>query len=229
MTYPIGIGRVGWETPLGDTTVVAKATDPHWYVPASVRKEHAEMGDPLPSVVPPGPDNPLGDYAIRLALPGYLIHGTNRPAGVGMRVTHGCIRLFPEDIEWLFPRVPVDTRVRIVNQPLKFGWLGDELYLEVHPTLDAESTGDESALLASEFVRATADRLADVDWDRIAEVFRDRRGMPVKVGQLSAAMADDAAACAEAGAASIHIHARDPEDGSRYRLVEGRHLEPLDA
>ena len=98
MTYPIGIGRVGWETPLGDTTVVSKAKDPHWWVPASVRREHAEMGNPLPSVVPPGPDNPLGHRVLKLDMPGYLIHGTNAPYGVGMRVSHGCGRLYPENI-----------------------------------------------------------------------------------------------------------------------------------
>ncbi|MEM7610917.1 MAG: L,D-transpeptidase family protein [Pseudomonadota bacterium] len=134
-TYPISIGRMDWETPLGLTSVVAKAVRPAWYPPASIRKEHAEAGDPLPSVVPPGPDNPLGNHAIRLGLPGYLIHGTNRPAGVGMRVTHGCIRMFPEDIEVLFGKLPLKTAVRIVNQPVKFGWLNGELFMESHEPL----------------------------------------------------------------------------------------------
>jgi L,D-transpeptidase ErfK/SrfK len=98
LTYPIGIGRVGWETPLGKTTVISKAKNPSWWVPASVRREHAEMGDPLPSVVPPGPDNPLGTRVLKLDMPGYLIHGTNQPYGVGMRVSHGCVRLYPENI-----------------------------------------------------------------------------------------------------------------------------------
>ena len=104
-TYPIGIGEEGWATPLGEGTVTSKARDPVWYVPASIRKEHAARGDPLPSVVQPGPDNPLGRHALALSLPGYLIHGTNKPAGVGMRSSHGCIRLYPEDIEALFERV----------------------------------------------------------------------------------------------------------------------------
>ena len=102
MTYPIGIGRVGWETPIGDTRVVAKARDPHWYVPWSVQQEHKELGDPLPSIVPPGPDNPLGSHVLKLEMPGYLIHGTNQPYGVGMRVSHGCVRLYPENIELLY-------------------------------------------------------------------------------------------------------------------------------
>ena len=136
-TYPISIGRMDWETPLGRTRVIAKNVRPAWYPPESIRQEHLENGDPLPRVVPPGPDNPLGEFAMRLGLPGYLIHGTNRPAGVGMRVTHGCVRMFPEDIEVLFGEIAVDTPVRIVNQPVKFGWQDDRLFLEVHETLES--------------------------------------------------------------------------------------------
>ena len=106
-SYPIGIGRVGWETPLGATTVIAKAKNPQWFVPASVRREHAEKGDPLPSVVPAGPDNPLGTRVLKLDMPGYLIHGTNQPYGVGMRVSHGCVRLYPENIELLYELVDI--------------------------------------------------------------------------------------------------------------------------
>ena len=124
MTYPISIGRMDWETPLGLTKVISKIRNPSWYVPQSVLDERAADGNPLPRIVPPGPDNPLGAYAMRLGLPGYLIHSTNRPAGVGMRVTHGCIRMFPEDIEYLFARVAVNAPVRIVNEPVKIGWDG---------------------------------------------------------------------------------------------------------
>ena len=126
MTYPISIGRMDWETPLGLTEVISKVVDPAWYPPKSVREEHAADGDPLPAIVPAGPNNPLGRFAMRLSMPGYLIHSTNRPAGVGMRVSHGCIRMFPEDIEYLFDRVDISTKVRIINEPLKFGWSGDE-------------------------------------------------------------------------------------------------------
>ncbi len=136
MTYPMSIGRMDWETPLGRTSVISKVTNPTWYPPASVRAEHAADGDPLPRIVPPGPKNPLGAHAMRLGLPGYLIHGTNRPAGVGMRVTHGCIRLFPEDIDFLFGKVGIDTPVRIINEPVKIGWDGDELVVEIHRTLE---------------------------------------------------------------------------------------------
>ncbi|MBT8084429.1 MAG: L,D-transpeptidase family protein [Woeseia sp.] len=142
MTFPISIGRMDWETPLGITRVVAKARNPAWYPPASVRAEHEADGRPLPSIVPPGPDNPLGNFAMRLGLPGYLIHGTNRPAGVGMRVTHGCIRMFPEDIEYLFEQLSLDTPVRIINEPLKVGWDGEELVLEVHRVLSTAPPQD---------------------------------------------------------------------------------------
>ena len=135
LTYPIGIGRVGWETPLGETSVVSKARDPHWWVPASVRKEHAAMGDPLPAVVPPGPDNPLGTRVLKLGMPGYLIHGTNQPYGVGMRVSHGCVRLYPENIEYLFELVNIGVPVTIINEPYLLGRHNGELYFEAHEPL----------------------------------------------------------------------------------------------
>lgn len=192
-TVPASIGRMDWATPLGRTRIVARAAQPSWYPPDSVRQEYAEDGRELPRVVPPGPDNPLGEYALRLAIPGYLIHGTNRPAGVGMQVTHGCIRLFPEDIEWLFPRTSVGMPVQIVNQPVKFGWLDDDLYLEVHPPLEVageEAAGISMTMLTEEFVRATGDRLATADWDLITAVFRAQQGIPVKVGQAAPGVPD---------------------------------------
>lgn len=146
MTYPISIGRMDWATPLGRTSVVSKVRNPSWYVPESIRAEHAAEGDPLPRIVPPGPKNPLGKHAMRLGLPGYLIHGTNRPAGVGMRVTHGCIRMFPEDIGFLFEQIPVNTPVRIINEPVKVGWDGDELVVEAHQVLASAPPEPEEAL-----------------------------------------------------------------------------------
>ena len=168
MTYPISIGRMDWETPLGSTSVVQKVTNPSWYPPKSVKAEHAAEGRPLPNIVPPGPDNPLGKYAMRLGLPGYLIHSTNRPAGVGMRVTHGCIRMFPEDIEFLFPKVDVNTQVRIINAPIKIGWFGDELVMEVHPVLESAVEEVDEELVA-----------ADVDVDTGADE-------PVEEGETAA-------------------------------------------
>lgn len=148
LTYPIGIGRVGWETPLGVTQVVSKARDPHWWVPASVRKEHAEQGNPLPSVVPPGPDNPLGTRVLKLEMPGYLIHGTNQPYGVGMRVSHGCVRLYPENIEFLYTLVDIGESVTIINEPYQTGWRDGVLYFEAHTPLEDDTLTPEARLQA---------------------------------------------------------------------------------
>jgi L,D-transpeptidase ErfK/SrfK len=133
VTYPIGIGRIGRATPLGTTKVVSKRKGPAWTPPASVRKEHAAAGESLPARVRPGPDNPLGAYAMNLGWPSYLIHGTNKPPSVGMRASHGCIRLYPEDIESLFGEVAVGTKVTVVNQPLLAAWQGNSLYVQSFP------------------------------------------------------------------------------------------------
>jgi L,D-transpeptidase ErfK/SrfK len=179
MTYPIGIGRVGWETPLGETTVVAKAKDPHWYVPASVRKEHAEKGDPLPSVVLPGPDNPLGGYVLQLGLPGYLIHGTNQPYGVGMRVSHGCVRLYPENIELLYSLVPTGEEVRIVNEPYLAGKANGELYFESHAPLEDDTISPEEHL---QKVFESFEEFADEGAQNVARtIATDATGMPLRV------------------------------------------------
>ncbi len=154
-TFPVGIGRVGWETPIGNTTVIAKARDPHWYVPWSVQQEHKAMGSPLPAVVPPGPDNPLGAYVLKLDIPGYLIHGTNQPYGVGMRVSHGCVRLYPEDIEFLFPEVAIGAAVTIVNEPFLLGERDGELYFEAHAPLEDDTVAAELRL------STTIERFAD--------------------------------------------------------------------
>ena len=182
-TYPIGIGRSGWATPTGDTTVVSKARDPVWFVPASVRQEHLEAGDPLPKQVPPGPDNPLGAYVLGLGIPGYLIHGTNRPAGVGMRISHGCVRLFPEDIEYLYEHVGIGSRVRIVNQPFLFGWQDGDLVLEAHSPLqedDRDWYGNVLMHARSSLVRYTGDRTR-LNEARVMKIAEDRRGFPVSV------------------------------------------------
>ncbi len=179
-THPISIGRMDWGTPLGRTSVVAKTEKPSWYPPDSIREEHAARNDPLPRVVPPGPENPLGDYALRLGIPGYLIHGTNKPAGLGMRVTHGCIRMFPEDIEALFEQVPKGMQVTLVNQPYKLGWGEDGLYLEAHVPLTEEREGDEwsATELTRLFVAATQEKHSVVSWDKAEEVMHAGSGMP---------------------------------------------------
>lgn len=139
LTFPIGIGRVGWETPLGTTEVISKAVNPSWWVPLSVRQEHEALGDPLPSVVPPGPDNPLGSRVLKLAMPGYLIHGTNQPYGVGMRVSHGCVRLYPENIEFLYELVEIGEPVSIINEPYLLSRSGGEWYFESHAPLEDDT------------------------------------------------------------------------------------------
>lgn len=185
-TFPISIGRMDWGTPLGTSSIVKKVRDPAWYPPASIRAEWAADGRVLEATVPPGPDNPLGEYAMRLSIPGYLIHGTNRPAGVGMRVTHGCIRMYPEDIEWLFPKIPIDTPVEIVNQPYKLGWFGDELLLEVHRPLEQGEMEEPTLTSITElYVWVTRDKPALVDWELVREVFREQQGIPVVVGHAS--------------------------------------------
>jgi len=138
ITHPVSVGRMDWKTPLGMTSIVSKQRDPEWRPPASIKEEHAQEGDILPDVVPAGPNNPLGKYAMRLGISGYLIHSTNKPYGVGMRVTHGCIRMYPEDIEKIFDDIPVGTPVRIINQPIKLGWLADSLFIELHPPLEED-------------------------------------------------------------------------------------------
>lgn len=185
-TFPISIGRMDWGTPLGTSSIVKKVRDPAWYPPASIRAEWAADGRVLEATVPPGPDNPLGEYAMRLSIPGYLIHGTNRPAGVGMRVTHGCIRMYPEDIEWLFPKIPIDTPVEIVNQPYKLGWSGDELLLEVHRPLEQGEMEEPTLTSITElYVWVTRDKPALVDWELVREVFREQQGIPVVIGRAS--------------------------------------------
>ncbi len=155
ITYPISIGRMDWRTPLGKTTVTRKQKDPTWTPPQSLREEAmTNEGKHLPNVVPAGPDNPLGRYALYLGLPGYLIHSTNKPFGVGMRVTHGCIRMYPENIEALFPIIPVGTPVEIVNQSIKLGWLGKNLYIELHPPLEEDLIDTNSVLYAQEVYAA---------------------------------------------------------------------------
>ncbi len=179
-TYPISIGRMDWATPLGTTKIVAKVKNPTWRPPESIRKEHAERGDPLPTVVPAGPNNPLGRYKMTLGIPGYLIHSTNKPLGVGMRVSHGCVRMLPEDIEKLFPQIPVGTPVRIVNQPVKAGWYGGKLYLEVHPPLP-EYPNDRGAMV-EEIMLVLDDvmsgRSAELNNSVIDEEITRQTGMP---------------------------------------------------
>jgi L,D-transpeptidase ErfK/SrfK len=186
ITYPVSIGKMDWNTPLGKTRIVDKRKNPLWYPPESVRKEHAERGDPLPTVVKAGPDNPLGAYAMRLAItPGaYLIHGTNNPIAVGMAITHGCIRMYPEDIEALFPEVPVNTPVWLINEPVKVARVNGQVWLEVHPPVDAE--GQRAAIDLEGFYAlanaALGEQPAAIHWDFVLATLQEASGIPQMIG-----------------------------------------------
>ncbi len=186
VTYPVSIGKMDWRTPLGETRVIQKIRNPIWYPPESVRAEHLKEGDPLPKIVPPGPDNPLGAYAMRLAVkPGdYLIHGTNNPLAVGMPVTHGCIRMYPEDVAALFPTVPVGTPVRLINVPLKVAFVDGQLWLEVHAPVDAQGQTVEPQLKEFERMldRALGNTTTAIDWDYAIQTLKLANGIPVTVG-----------------------------------------------
>jgi L,D-transpeptidase ErfK/SrfK len=188
-THPISVGQMDWKTPLGVTKIVQKQKLPTWYPPKSVRDKHLQDGDVLPVLIPPGPDNPLGEYALRLGIPGgsYLIHGTNNPVGVGMQITHGCIRLYPEDIEFLFAEVAVGMYVRIVNQRIKTGWVDGALYLEVHHPLDGTDPKDVEDLtsLTRAIVQATASHRVSIDWDSAERIFQQANGAPARISVAS--------------------------------------------
>lgn len=184
-TYPISVGRMDWKTPLGVTTITQKRERPTWYPPESVRREHAAEGRFLPKAVPPGPNNPMGNHAMRLGIPGgaYLIHGTNRPEGVGMQVTHGCIRMFPENIEYLYGQVGVGTKVRMVDQPYKMGWLNGALYMEVHTPLEGGESAESHSLtnITRALVAATQESTTPIDWARAERIFQRAEGVPEPV------------------------------------------------
>ncbi|MSQ66693.1 MAG: hypothetical protein EXR83_00660 [Gammaproteobacteria bacterium] len=184
-TYPISIGRQDWSTPHGATKVMSKIKDPSWTPPESIRQEHAKEGDILPVVVPAGPLNPLGQYALRLGFAGYLIHGTDKPYGIGMRVTHGCMRMYPNDIETVFKSVPVGTTVRLVNEPFKVGILTGRLLLEAHPALDedaAKVTATQFTAVLALILPYTEKHLVSLDWQMLRRTVYRKDGLPTQIG-----------------------------------------------
>ena len=195
-TWPISIGRVGWETPLGKTTVVLKKALPTWYPPESVREDYALRGEILPRVVGPGPDNPLGSHALYLGLPAYLIHGTNKPYSIGLRVSYGCVRLYPEHIVELFDMVDAGTPVTLVHQGVKAGWAGNELYVEVHPTTgvaDEEGRPGMTEAVRALIAATPAGGLPPtLDWDRVEEALARANGVPVAVARRPPVLAASA-------------------------------------
>jgi L,D-transpeptidase ErfK/SrfK len=205
ITYPVSIGKMDWRTPLGLTRVIQKIKNPVWYPPESVRKEHAAAGDPLPPKVPSGPDNPLGLFAMRLAAGNgtYLIHGTNNPIAVGLAVTHGCIRMYPDDVEALFPLVPVGTQVRLINEPLKVAWVNGELLLEAHPPVDAEGQSFEPDLdqFSDLLQKAVGENTVAIHWDYAREVLQKANGVIATVGLEADLPQETPAPAAETAAA----------------------------
>lgn len=188
-SYPLGVGRDGFLTPVGTTKIVRKKDHPSWYLTPSEIRDHPE----LPKVVPPGDDNPLGEYAMYLGWPSYLIHGTNTPWGIGRRTSRGCIRMYPEDIEFLFNHVPIGTQVTVVNQPVKLGWKDGELYIEVQPSTQQIDTMEETsrapappepiplAQEADRILLRAGDAGERLDWPAIEQALADRQGYPIRI------------------------------------------------
>ena len=186
LTYPISIGREGLQTPKGTTSIVRKKEGPTWRPTARMREEDPE----LPASVPPGPDNPLGTHAMYLGWSQYLIHGTNKPFGIGRRVSSGCMRMYPEDIVKLFPMVPVGTKVTVVDQPVKVGWIDDRLFVEVSPTQDQSIKIEEDGVVKSYEIQAEdmkritrkAGEYADqINWEVVRKAVQEHRGVPIMV------------------------------------------------
>jgi L,D-transpeptidase ErfK/SrfK len=187
-THPIGIGRVGWRTPEGTTKIVSRTKDPVWVVPKSVRDEHAEDGEKLPAVVPAGPDNPLGQYMFRLSWPSYLIHGTNKPYGVGMRSSHGCMRLYPEDIAVFYNMIPIGTKVTVVNQPYLFGSRDGALYMQAYAVMEDDSRDWSKNrkrllehVLSPKLLKRVSEQDNGIDWQRIGDLAHSPRAVPVPI------------------------------------------------
>lgn len=184
ITYPVGLGRQDFRTPLVSTRITMAIENPSWTPTASSRKEHAERGEPLPPVVPPGPDNPLGSLALKLDIPGYFIHGTNQPFGVGQMVSHGCIRLYEPHIATLAELARRGTPVHIVNEPYKVGWRNEQLYVEVHPEVYAapEKTRLSRRIeLSQRVAEAIKNRAAVIDWARIDGLLETPTGVPTRI------------------------------------------------
>jgi L,D-transpeptidase ErfK/SrfK len=174
-TYPVGIGDVGWETPVAVGHVIYRKVDPTWLIPESLRDKYGAV------TIPPGPNNPLGKYWLGLSLPGYGIHGTNSPWGIGKRVSHGCIRLYPEHIALLFKKVDVNTPVEIVYEPVKIGFQNQNIFIEVHPDIYNRIPDVQAQTLRRLHER---DLLTSVSVSLVKDALEKQSGLPVRVGFL---------------------------------------------
>jgi len=179
-TYPVGVGTTERPTPMGRMYVTRKKFRPTWYVPASIAEDHRKKGDPLPAKIPPGPLNPLGEHALYLSKSGYLVHGTNKPASIGLRATNGCIRLYPEDIQRLFENTPVKTAVKIVNQPYLVGQRDGIVYLEAHTPFEESGTAGLKKAYAKLINIAKKSGHA-LDWKKVKGAVVEARGIPVPI------------------------------------------------
>lgn len=176
-TYPVSVGRDGFATPVGITRTTIKVKDPAWAPPASMRREAAARGEPAPAIVPPGPDNPLGRHAILLDMPSYLIHGTNRPDGVGMRASRGCIRMYPEDIESLYERLPSGTKVNLMDAPFKAGWADDgTLFVQTFPQLEENIDDSEPLQDALARLNDLVQDQVDVNEEQVKQAIENPNG-----------------------------------------------------
>jgi L,D-transpeptidase ErfK/SrfK len=182
-TYPVGIGTAERPTPIGQMHVERKVIRPTWHVPASIAEDHRKKGDPLPAEVPPGPKNPLGEYALYLSKPSYVIHGTNKPASIGLRATNGCIRLYPEDVKKLYDNTPVKTPVCIVNQPYLIGQCNGIVYMEVHaPSEDLDAVEFDKIYTKLRNIEKESGRT--LDWSKVKKVLAEARGIPVPIFEI---------------------------------------------
>jgi L,D-transpeptidase ErfK/SrfK len=182
-TYPLGVGTIERASPIGQMYVARKATRPTWHVPASIAQEHRKKGDPLPAKVLPGPQNPLGEYALYLSKSTYLIHGTNKPASIGLRATNGCIRLYPEDVEKLYENTPVKTPVYIVNQPYLLGQCNGVVYMEVH-ALPEGLDAVEFDKIYKKLRNIEKESGRTLDWSKVKKVLAEARGIPVPIFEI---------------------------------------------
>ena len=183
LTYPVGVGTEERPSPTGQMYVERKVTRPTWHVPASIAADHRKKGDPLPAEVLPGPQNPLGEYALYLSKSSYLIHGTNKPASIGLRATNGCIRLYPEDIKKLYENTPVKTPVRIVNQPYLIGQRNGVVYMEVHaPPEDLDAVEFDKIYAKLRNIEKESGRT--LDWSKVKKVLAEARGIPVPIFEI---------------------------------------------
>ena len=186
ITYPVSPGEKGWDTPVGVTRIVRKVPHPVWIPTPSILRAHAKAGEPIARVWPAGPNNPMGEWALETSMSGgeIYIHGTNNPMAIGMAVTHGCVRLYPEDIAALFPVVPVGTSVTIVNDPVLATLQDGRLYLSIHPPLHSQDVPakPDYAVISRVIKQAVGSATVAVDWARVRRLAKQATGMPELIG-----------------------------------------------